>query len=130
MDSETAIEYAIISRKVGAQCEAIATVRQKLAEVQQTLEGVVKGPPFGEEIEEAFAEVDGLDLDLPSDKKRDRAMEMALAPFQKTSRARLLELLEDAETEGQTVALRWLMGELGYDEDVAAPAEGEVTPPQ
>jgi hypothetical protein len=128
MDTETAIEYAIISRKVGAQCEAIASARRHLAEIQQTLEGVVKGPPFGEAIEEAFAEVDGLGLNLPSETKRERAMEMALAPFQGTSRARLLKLLEAAETEGEAVALRWLIGELEHVEDVA-PEEVEAAPP-
>jgi len=119
MDTETAIEYAISSRKVGAQCEAIASARRHLTEIQQILEGVVKGPPFGEEIEEAFAEVDGVDLNLPSETKCERAMEMALGPFQETSRARLVQLLEAAETEGEAVAIRWLIGELGHVEDLA-----------
>ena len=120
MDTETALEYAIISRKVGAQCKAIASVRQRLAEIQQILEGVVKGPPFGEEIEEAFAQVDGLDLDLPPERKRERALEFALAPFEDTPRAQLLKLLESAENEGQTVAVRWLIEQLGHVEDLSA----------
>lgn len=119
MDTETALEYAVVARKVGAQCRAIAVVREKFAESQRTLEQVVKGPPFGEEIEDTFLQVEEMDLDLPPEAKRERALEMALAPFRETSRARLLDLLDAAETEGQEVALRWLIGELGHVEDIA-----------